>query len=80
MKLSELCTVCEPAKYNPAKYNPAKYDDYGDKIEPKLCYEEIIENSVITNVLVQEVIPFDKMMETNESVFNTKNKLYCGEE
>lgn len=74
MKLSDLCTVCEPVKYD-----STKYDDYGDKIEPKLCDEEIIEKSVITNVLVQEVIPFDKMMETNESVFTTKNKLYCGE-
>jgi hypothetical protein len=74
MKLSDLCTVCEPSKYD-----PTIYDDYGDKVEPKLCDEEIIEKSVITNVLVQEVIPFDKMMETNESVFTTKNKLYCGE-
>lgn len=74
MNLSDLCSVCEPPKYD-----ASKYDDWGDKIEPKLCEQVVIEKSVITNVLVQEVIPFDKMMETNESVFTTKNKLYCGE-
>ena len=34
MKLSDLCTVCEPSKYD-----PTIYDDYGDKVEPKLCDE-----------------------------------------
>lgn len=50
-----------------------------DKVEPKLCDEEIIEKSVITNVLVQEVIPFDKMIKLMNPVFTTKNKLYCRE-
>lgn len=74
MKLSDLCGICIPEKYN-----PTRYDEYGEIIKPKLCDEEIIEKSVISTVLTQQVIPYDKMMEANESIFTTKNKLYCGE-
>lgn len=74
MQLSDLCQVCLPETYN-----PNKYDEYGDLIKPKLCEEEIIKESVISSVIVQEIKAFDKMLEANESVFTTKNKLYCGD-
>lgn len=74
MNLSDLCPICIPKEYD-----ATRFDEYGDKIEPVLCEEEIIEKSTITDVLVQQVKQFDTMMETNQSVFTTKNKLYCGE-
>lgn len=74
MKLNDLCGNCIPNTYN-----PNKYDDYGELIKPKLCDDDIIEKSIITNVLVHQLLPFDNMMETNDSLFNTKNKIYCEE-
>lgn len=74
MKLTDLCPLCDDSGYD-----PTKYDEYGDVIVPKLCEEEVIEKSVITDVLVQKIKPFDTMLETNEMILTTKNKLYCGE-
>lgn len=77
MNLSDLCGICIPKKYDPTQYNA-----WGEKIIPELCPDDkvIIDNSVISDVLVQQIIPHDNMLETNESVFTTKNKLYCGEQ
>lgn len=75
MNLSDLCPICIPPEYD-----PNKIDEYGDIIVHELCEEEIIEKSTITDILVQQVKQFDTMMGTNQSVFTTKNKLYCGEE
>lgn len=74
MKLNDLCDFCIPSSYN-----PKKYDEYGDLIKPILCDDVPIEESIINEVLVHQVIQTDTMMETNNSVFTTKNKLYCEE-
>lgn len=75
MELFELCHVCDVLKYN-----SEKYDEYGEKIEVKLCEEIIIEEDIIQNVSVKQIIPYDKMFDANDSLFNKKNKLNCGEE
>jgi hypothetical protein len=76
MKLSSLCSVCIPDTYN-----PIKKDEWDEDIDPKIYCDNnnIIIESVISDVAVKKIKSYDTMMETNESVFTTKNKLYCGE-